>query len=45
MDGSRWRCTVGDRGKKDKEKGEKQHAVKDRLEDKKRLEKQPKRTT
>jgi hypothetical protein len=35
---------MGDRGKKDKDKGLKQHAEKDRQEQKKKLEKQPKRT-
>jgi len=35
---------MGDKGKKDKEKGLKQHAAKDRQEDKKKLERQPKRT-
>jgi hypothetical protein len=35
---------VGDKGKKDKEKGLEQHAAKDRQENKKKLEKQPKRT-
>ena len=39
-----WRCFVGDKGKKDKEKGQKQHAAKDKQEDRKKLEKQPKRT-
>jgi hypothetical protein len=34
---------VGDRGKKDKEKGQKQHDVKDKQEDKRKLEKQVKR--
>jgi hypothetical protein len=41
----RWRYFVGDKGKKDKEKGQKQHAAKDRQEDKRKLERQPKRTT
>jgi len=36
---------MGDKGgKKDKEKGQKQHAAKDKQEDKKKLAKQPKRT-
>ena len=44
-DNGRWRCFMGDKGsKKDKEKGQKQHAAKDRQEDKRKLEKQPKRT-
>jgi len=43
-DNGRWRCFMGDKGKKDKEKGLKQHAAKDRQEDKKKLERQPKRT-
>jgi hypothetical protein len=43
-DNGRWRYFVGDKSKKDKEKGQKQHAAKDRQEDKRKLEKQPKRT-
>jgi hypothetical protein len=43
-DNRRWRCYMGDKGKKDKEKGQKQHAAKDKQEDKRKLEKQPKRT-
>jgi hypothetical protein len=40
----RWRCFMGDKGgKKDKEKGQKQHAAKDKQEDKRKLTKQPKR--
>ena len=35
---------MGDKGgKKDKEKGQKQHAAKDRQDDKQKLAKQPKR--
>ena len=30
---------MGDKGKKDKEKGQKQHAAKDKQEDKRKLEK------
>ena len=44
-DNRRWRCFMGDKGgKKDKEKGQKQHAAKDKQEDKRKLTKQPKRT-
>jgi len=44
MDRRRWRCFMGDKGgKKDKEKGQKQHAAKDKQDDKRKLEKQPKR--
>ena len=44
-DRRRWRCFMGDKGgKKDKEKSQKQHAVKDKQEDKAKLAKQPKRT-
>jgi hypothetical protein len=41
-----WRLEVfmGDKGKKDKEKGQKQHAMKDKQEEKRKLEKAPKRT-
>jgi hypothetical protein len=35
---------MGDKGKKDKDKGQKQHAAHDKQEDKRKLEKQPKRT-
>lgn len=35
---------MGDRGKKDKDKGQKQHAAKDKQADQRKLEKQPKRT-
>jgi hypothetical protein len=34
---------MGDKGKKDKEKGQKQHAVRDKQEERKKLDKQPKR--
>jgi hypothetical protein len=34
---------VGDKGKKDKDKGQKQHAAKNRREEKQKLEKAPKR--
>jgi hypothetical protein len=34
---------VGDRGKKDKEKGQKQHAAKGKQDAQRKLEKQPKR--
>jgi hypothetical protein len=35
---------MGDKGgKKDKEKGQKQHAAKDKQDDKRKLERQPKR--
>jgi hypothetical protein len=34
---------MGDKGKKDKEKGQKQHAAKDKQEEKNKLAKQPKR--
>jgi hypothetical protein len=40
----RWRSLMGDKGKKDKEKGQKQHAAKDKQEEKRKLEKQPRRT-
>ena len=43
-DNSRWRCFVGDKGKKDKEKGQKQHDAKDKRDDKMKLQKQPKRS-
>jgi hypothetical protein len=43
MDNGRWRVFMGDKGKKDKEKGQKQHATKDKQEEKRKLEKQPKR--
>jgi hypothetical protein len=33
---------MGDRGKKDKEKGQKQHAAKDKQEERQKLEKRPK---
>jgi hypothetical protein len=36
---------VGDKGKKDKEKGQKQQAVKGRLEEQRKIEKQPKRNS
>jgi hypothetical protein len=37
---------MGDKGgKKDKAKGQKQHAAKDKQEDKQKLAKQPKRTS
>jgi predicted lysophospholipase L1 biosynthesis ABC-type transport system permease subunit len=39
----RRRCFMGDRGKKDKDKGQKQHAAKDKQEEKQKLDKQPKR--
>jgi len=43
-DRRRWRCFMGDKGgKKDKEKGQKQHVAKDKQDDKRKLEKQPKR--
>lgn len=35
---------MGDKGKKDKDKGQKQHAVKDKQEEKRKLAKQPKRS-
>jgi len=35
---------MGDRGKKDKEKGQKQHAAKDKQEERRKQDKQPKRT-
>jgi hypothetical protein len=39
-----WRCSMGDKGgKKDKAKGQKQHVAKDKQEDKRKLERQPKR--
>jgi hypothetical protein len=34
---------MGDRGKKDKDKGQKQHAAKDKQDEKKKLDRQPKR--
>ena len=34
---------MGDKGKKDKDKGQKQHAAKHKQEDKRKLEKQPRR--
>lgn len=34
---------MGDKGKKDKEKGQKQHAAKDKQQERLKLEKQPKR--
>jgi hypothetical protein len=37
------RSVMGDRGKKDKDKGQKQHAAKDKQEEKQKLDKQPKR--
>jgi hypothetical protein len=37
------RRVMGDRGKKDKDKGQKQHAAKDKQEEKQKLDKQPKR--
>jgi hypothetical protein len=36
---------VGDKGKKDKEKGQKQQAIKGKQEEKAKLDKQPKRNT
>ena len=39
-----WRRLMGDKGKKDKDKGQKQHAAKDKQEEKRKLERQPKRT-
>lgn len=36
-------AVMGDKGKKDKDKGQKQHAAKHKQEDQKKLEKQPKR--
>jgi hypothetical protein len=44
-DNGRWRWSMGDKGKKDKEKGQKQHATKDRRQEQMKLEKQPKRRT
>lgn len=39
-----WRCYVGDKGgKKDKEKDQKQHAARDKQEERRKLDKQPKR--
>ena len=39
-----WRCFVGDKGgKKDKEKGQKQHAVKNQQQKQEKQDKQPKR--
>jgi len=35
---------MGDKGKKDKDKGQKQHAAKDKQAEKRELERQPKRT-
>ena len=40
-----WRCFVGDKGKKDKDKGQKQHAAKDKQEDKQKLAKQQAKRT
>jgi hypothetical protein len=40
-----WEGCMGDRGKKDKDKGQKQHAAKDKQDEKRKLEKQPKRTS
>jgi hypothetical protein len=37
-------CTMGDKGKKDKEKGQKQNVDKKQQKDKKKVDKQPKRT-
>jgi hypothetical protein len=37
--------TVGDKGKKDKEKGQKQQAIKGKQEEQKKLDKQPKRSS
>jgi hypothetical protein len=34
---------MGDKGKKDKDKGLKQHAAKDKQQERQKLEKQPKR--
>jgi hypothetical protein len=34
---------MGDRGKKDKEKGQKQHATRNKQQEKTKLDKQPKR--
>lgn len=36
---------MGDKSKKDKDKSQKQHATKDRQNEKARLDKQPKRVT
>jgi hypothetical protein len=43
--GAQWtlEVDVGDKGKKDKEKGQKQHAIKGKQEEKRKVEKQPKR--
>jgi len=38
-----WRWQMGDKGKKDKEKGQKQHAEKDKQQERQKLDKQPKR--
>jgi hypothetical protein len=38
------RCHMGDKGKKDKEKGQKQQAAKNRQEEKEKLNRQPRRT-
>lgn len=43
VDNGRRRCLMGDRGKKDKDKGQKQHAAKGKQEEKRKLDKQPKR--
>jgi hypothetical protein len=45
MDNRRWRCIMGDKGKKDKEKGQKQQATKDKQDEKRKLDMQPKRHT
>jgi hypothetical protein len=34
---------MGDKGKKDKDKGQKQHAARDKQEEKRKLDKRPKR--
>jgi hypothetical protein len=36
---------MGDKGKKDKEKGQKQHATKDKQQENAKLERQPQRRT
>ena len=38
-----WRWFMGDKGKKDKEKGQKQHVAKDKQEAKRKQDGQPKR--
>jgi hypothetical protein len=43
MDNGRWRWVMGDKGKKDKEKGQKQHVAKDKQEAKRKQDGQPKR--